>query len=100
MIHECVTWALNHFFLFTFITIPPTTVTILSSAADLYKQFGSRSGQHFVGPDLDLSCLPLLKELFEKDDIEKNQQTTKNHEKLPSRQRVKESRIETVKCDC
>ena len=31
-----------------------------------------------------------LKELFEKVDFEKNRQTTKNHEKLPSRQRVKD----------
>ena len=30
-----------------------------------------------------------LKEFFEKIDFEKNQQTTKKHEKLPSMQRVK-----------
>ena len=43
-------------------------------------------------PDLDPNCLTLtvfLKEFFEKVDFEKNQQTTKEHEKLPSRQRVK-----------
>ena len=40
-----------------------------------------------VGPDLDTNCLT-LKEFFEKVDLEKNQQTTKKDEKLPSRQRV------------
>ena len=41
-----------------------------------------------VGPDLDPNCLIFLKELFEKFDFEKNQQTIKKHEKLPNRQRV------------
>ena len=35
-----------------------------------------------------------LKEFFEKVDFEKNQQTTKKHEKLPSMQRVKIAKLD------
>ena len=79
----------------------------MSSAGDLRKQFGARflpwgndgirSCEYHkieidqnVGPDLDPSCLTLvyLKEIFENVGFEKNQQTTKKHSNLPSRQRV------------
>ena len=46
-----------------------------------------------MGPDLDPNCLTLmilLKEFFEKVDLEKNQQKTEKLAKLPSRQTVKE----------
>ena len=52
--------------------------------------------RHFVRPDLDPNCLTLiafLKEFFEKVDFEKNQQTTKKHAKLPSRQSVNEVHV-------
>ena len=51
------------------------------------KQFGPRSG-----PTIRLLfdiLLVFLKEFFQKVNFEKNQQTTKKHEKLPSRQWVK-----------
>ena len=63
----------------------------MSSADNHYKQFGPRQS---VGPDLDPNCLTLIvypKESSKKVDFENNQQTTKKHEKLPSRQRVKEN---------
>ena len=40
-----------------------------------------------LGHDLDLNFLTLW-EFFEKDDFENSQQTTKKHEKLPSRQEL------------
>ena len=49
-----------------------------------------------VRPDLDSNCLTLmvlLKEFFEKVDFEKNQQTSKKHEKLPRMQRVKHMQL-------
>ena len=46
-----------------------------------------------IGPDLDPNCFDadgiFLKEFFKKVNFEKNQQTTKKHAKLPSRQKVK-----------
>ena len=41
-----------------------------------------------------------LKEFFKKIDFEKNQQTTKKHEKLPSRQRVKNTILDLVSALC
>ena len=67
----------------------------MSSADNLCAQFGPRSGLHKVGPDLDSgsklfdTSMIFLKEFFEKDDFEKNQQTTKKHAKLPRMQRIK-----------
>ena len=49
--------------------------------------------QQNVRPDLDpnyLTLMVFLKEFFKKVDFEKNQQTTKKHEKLPRMQRAKE----------
>ena len=51
----------------------------VSSADNLCKQFGPRSG-----PTKCWALPGLLKELFEKDNFEINQQTTKKHAKLPS----------------
>ena len=44
-----------------------------------------------VCPVLDQDCVKLMvfqKDIFEKFDLERNQQMTKNHEKMPSIQRV------------
>ena len=49
----------------------------VSSADNLGKQFG---------PNLFDILMVFLKEFFQKVNFEKNQQTTKKHEKLPSRQ--------------
>ena len=66
-------------------------------ADNLCKQFGSRPGpteyRISVGPDLDpnhltLTLIEFLIEFYENVDFEKNLQTTKKHEKLPSMQRV------------
>ena len=59
----------------------------MSSADNLFKQFGPRSGPASVGPDLDPNCL-ILKEFYENVKCEKIQRTTKKHAKLPSMQRV------------
>ena len=65
---------------------------LVSSAASLCKQFGPRSGPTkcrtwFRSTLFDTD--DTLKEFFEKDDFEKNQQTTKKNVKLLSMQRVK-----------
>ena len=65
---------------------------LVSSADNLCKQFGSRSGPTECPSDLDADCLSLmllLKEFFEKVDFENNLQTTNNPEKLPRMQRGK-----------
>ena len=52
--------------------------------------------QRNVGPDLDPNCLTLMVFLiFEKKLFKKKQQTTKKHEKLPSRQRVMSMNLDT-----
>ena len=65
----------------------------MSSADNLGKQFGPRSGptnrRAWSGSKLFDILMVFLKEFFQKVDFEKNQQTTKKHEKLPSRQWVK-----------
>ena len=74
---------------------------LLVSSAD--KLFATNSdpdqARQHVGPDQDPNCFTLmlfLEEFIEKINFEKNQQTTKNHENLPSMQsflRVKKSQI-------
>ena len=54
-----------------------------SSADNLGKQFGPRSGLIRVQNDI---LMVFLKECFQKVKTETNQQTTKKHEKLPSMQ--------------
>ena len=65
---------------------------LVSSADNFFKQFRTRSGRTecraWSGSKLFDTLMVFLKEFFEKVDFEKNQQTTKKHEKLPSRQRV------------
>ena len=61
----------------------------LSSADNLCKQFGPRSGptecRSWSGSKLFDTLIVFLKEFFEKVDFEKNQQTTtKNHENYPA----------------
>ena len=58
----------------------------MSSADELRKQFGPRSGLAFCWPDLDPSCLARKK--FLKKLLFKNISDDKNHEKLASMQRV------------
>ena len=62
----------------------------LSSADNLGKQFGPRSGPtiHRACSGSKLFDIPMvfLKEFFPKNHFEKNQQTTKKYEKLPGRQ--------------
>ena len=63
----------------------------MSSTDNRCKQFVPRSGLN-VRPDMDQNYLTLvvfLKELFEKVDFEKNQQTTNSMKKLPRMQKVK-----------
>ena len=55
----------------------------MSSADNLYKQFGTRSESKLFD-----TLMVFLKEFFRKYDFEKKQQTTTMHTKLPSRQRV------------
>ena len=58
-------------------------VTLVSSADhDLCKLFPDK-----MTGDQDINCLT-LKEFFKKVDFDKNQQSTKNYAKYPSRQRV------------
>ena len=64
-----------------------TTLCPLASSADsICKQFGNRSGstecRAWSGSKLFDTQMVFLKELFEKVDFEKNQQT-ENHGKLP-----------------
>ena len=70
------------------------TSLLVSSADDLCKQIGPRSGptkcRAWSWSKLFDTLMVFLKEFFEKVQIEKNQQTTKKHEKLPSRQRVEQ----------
>ena len=65
----------------------------MSPADNYWKQFRPGSGptscRAWSGSKLFDTLLTFLKEFFEKVDFEKNQQTTKKHEKLPSMQRVK-----------
>ena len=65
----------------------------VSSADNLGKQFGPRSGPTIhrarSGSKLFDILIVFLKEFFWKINFEKNQQTTKKHEKLPSMQWVK-----------
>ena len=58
------------------------------SADNLGKQFGPRSGPTNRRPGFKLFDILMvyLKEVFKKVNFEKNQQTTKKHEKLPSMQ--------------
>ena len=62
----------------------------MSSADNFYKQFGTRSGptkrRAWSGSKLYDTLMIFLKDFIEKVDFEKNQQTIKKHEKLPSRQ--------------
>ena len=58
----------------------------VSSADNLGKQFGPRSGPTRSGSKLFDILMVFLKEFFQKVNLEKNQQTTKKEEKLPSRQ--------------
>ena len=83
----------ENFFLYTvhlygqiqYIAVPlleQVTLCILASSADnLYKQFGSRSGptkcRAWSGYKLFDTLMVFLKEILEKVDFEKNQQTTK-----------------------
>ena len=71
---------------------PLTLCLPVSSADNLGKQFGPRSGptnrRAWSGSKLFDILMVFLKEFFQKVHFEKNQQTTKNHEKLPSRQWV------------
>ena len=64
---------------------------LVSSADNLYKQFGPRSGRTTClarsGSKLFDTLMVFLKEFFEKVDFEKTQQRIKWHE-LPSMQRV------------
>ena len=62
-----------------------TLCLLVSSADNLFKQFGPRSGSHSDGI--------FLKEFFE-NDLEKNQPTTKKKAKLPSRQRFKKKKMD------
>ena len=63
------------------------------SAVNLGKQFGPRSGptnrRAWSGSKLFDILMVFLKEFFQKVNFEKNQQTTKKREKLPSMQWVK-----------
>ena len=65
------------------------------SAADLCKEFGSKSGptKHLAlsGSKLFDSLIVFLNIFFKKVDFEKNQQTTKYHEKLPSIERLNQT---------
>ena len=67
----------------------------VSSADNFGKQFGPRSGptnrRAWSGSKLFDILMVFLKEFFQKVNFEKNQQTTKKHEKLPSRQWVKDT---------
>ena len=56
----------------------------MSNAEYLCKQFGPRSGFKLFG-----TLMVFLKEFFKNIDFEKNEEMAKNHEKLPSRQRVR-----------
>ena len=64
----------------------------MSSADNLSKQFGPRSGptkrRTWSGSKLFDLLIIFLIEYFEKVDFEKNQQTTKKDAKFPSMQRV------------
>ena len=81
------------------ITLKHLTLCFLVSSADyLCKQFGSDKtpqnvdqARQNIQSDLDPN-LVFLKEFFQNVDFEKNQQTTKKHEKLPMGQRVKEEK--------
>ena len=57
-----------------------TLFNLVPSADKLCKQFGSRLDS--TKPDLDPNCLAIKGFFFEKDDFEKNQQTTRKHAKL------------------
>ena len=64
----------------------------MSSADNLCKHFGPRTGpttfcRAWSGSNLFDVLKVFLNDFFEKVDFEKNQQTTKKHEILPSRQR-------------
>ena len=67
-----------------------TLCLLVSSTDNICKQFGLRSGptkcRAWSGSKLFDTLMVFLKEFFKKADSEKNQQTTKKHEKLPSRQ--------------
>ena len=68
---------------------------LVSSADNFCKQIGPSSGptksRAWSGSNLFDTQMVFLKEFFEKVDFEKNQQTTKKHEKLPMMGRVKTS---------
>ena len=63
-----------------------TRCLLVSSAHILCKQIGRRSGptkcRAWSGSNLFDTQMVFMKEFFEKVDFEKNQQTTKKHEKL------------------
>ena len=72
-------------------TIILTLRLLVSSAVTTFaNSLDPDQVRQYVGPDLDPNCLThiFLKYFFEKFSFEKNQQTTKKHEKLPSMQRV------------
>ena len=82
-----------HELLINFFCVPLTLCLLVSSASNLCKQFGPRSGptEHraWSGCKLFDTLMIFLKKFSEKYDFEKNQQTTKNLKKLLIRQRVK-----------
>ena len=65
-----------------------TLCLLLSSANNLCKQFGPRSGSILFD-----TLMVFMKEFFKKVDFEKNHKKTKKHEKLPSKQRVNRFKI-------
>ena len=81
----------RHYSVVCFLSLYCLTLCLpVPSADNLGKQSGPRSGPTIrrarSGSKLFDILMVLLKELFEKGYFEKNQQTTKKHEKLPSMQ--------------
>ena len=74
----------------THCTTETSIQTFNSSADNLDKQFGPRSGptnrRAWSGSKLFDILMVFLKEFFQKVNFEKNRQTTKKHEKLPRMQ--------------
>ena len=101
---EYLYWPIILFYKFPFSIILKkfklTLCLIVSSAYNLCKQFGPRSGLTNVEPDLDPNCfdtlMVFLKEFLKKVDFEKNRHTTKKYAKIPSRQRVILTLVYTV----
>ena len=89
----CTHWARNQYASDLDIMGIKSLPTIVLSGDSLCEQFETRSGptrcRALSGSKLFYILVVFLKEFFEKVDCEKNQRTTKKHEKLRSRQRVK-----------